>query len=96
MKFYYEQPQCISYGVEPNLELAKTVRLVPWTEELEAKLSKIENAQDWSNPLMNLYPVFNAAHQFSWEFAEVASEAEARELICDEWARSWFEFCNDL
>ena len=96
MKFYYEQPQGYDYGVDPNLELAKTVRLVPWSEELEAQLESIANAQDWSNPLMNLYPVYDRSRQCSWEFAEVASEKEARDLVLNEWALSWFEYRNNL
>ena len=96
MKFYYENPECYDYGVEPNLELAKTVRLVPYSEELEAKLAELANAEDWSNPLLNLYPVYDRTRQFSWEFTEVASEEEARELICNEWALAWFEYYNDL
>ncbi len=96
MKFYYDATNEHAYGEQPNLELAKTIRLVPWTQQLEDKMAELANANDWDNPLMNLLPISNPYGCNSMECAEVANEAEARELLAQDWAKSWFEYTHDL
>ena len=48
MKFYYDATNEHAYGEMPNFDLAKTIPLVPWTQELEDKMAELANANDWS------------------------------------------------
>lgn len=97
MKFYYDNTNGYKFdGSEPDLNLTQTIPLVPWSQELEDKLKKACAAEDWENPLMNLMPVYTIHLQLSDQFAEVESEDEARQLICNEWSTIYFEHIHDL